>query len=160
VTEACGGCGRAIAGGTAGCRAEFDALVGRDFTDARFFASHRLFVDVYALQHPDEFCRSAKSLAAHLAGLCLILEHEAGAATGAAALRDWLEGPRALDKPPVPATRGAITLADLAGIDDPAAWRQALRRWAESTWAAWVDLHPLARRWAAEALGGPLRARR
>lgn len=152
MTDTCSGCGRAIAGGAAGCRAEFDNLVGRDFSDPRFFAVHRLFVDVYALQHPDEFCRSAKSLAAHLGGLCLILEHAASAATGAAALRAWLDGPRALDKPPIPADRGAITLADLAGIEDHALWREALRRWADAVWAAWRDLHPIARTWVVEAL--------
>lgn len=154
MSEFCSGCGRAVAGGTRGCRAEFDALVGRDFSDPRFFASHRLFVDIYALQHPDEFCRSAKSLAAHLCGLGLILEGGASAATGAATLRAWLDGPRALDKPAVPAERGAITIADLAGIDDPAAWRAALQAWAMSTWAAWSDLHAVSREWTSEAKAG------
>jgi hypothetical protein len=152
AAETCTGCARPIEGGTVGCRAEFDLLVGRDFSDPRFFAVHRLFVDTYSLQHPDEFCRSAKSLAAHLCGLCLILEHEAGAATGAAGLRAWLDGPRLLDKPPIPADRGTTTLADLAGIDDPASWRAALRRWAETIWAAYGDLHPVARAWVATAL--------
>ena len=152
MTEGCAGCGRMVEGGTAGCRALFESLLGRDFSDPRFFASHRLFVDVYALQHPDEYCRSAKSLAAHLCGLCLILEQGASAATGAVALRAWLDGPRALDKPPIPSDRGAITLGDLAGIDDPAAWRAALKRWAASTWEAWRDLHPVARTWVADAV--------
>jgi hypothetical protein len=151
MSEKCTGCGRPVQGGTAGCRAEFDALVGRDFSDPLFFASHRLFVDIYALQHPDEFCRSAKSLAAHLCGLGLILEGGASAATGAAALRAWLDGPRALDKPAVPAGRGAITIAELARIDDPAAWHAALQVWAVSTWAAWSDLHEMAREWISEA---------
>ncbi len=151
MTEACAGCGRTVEGGTAGCRAEFETLLARDFSDARFFAVHRLFVDIYALQHPDEYCASAKSLAAHLAGLCLILEHGASAATGAAALRAWLDGPRAPAKPPLPTGRGAVTLGDLAGIGDPAAWREAVARWAEATWHAYRDLHPAARGWVAEA---------
>ena len=152
MTETCTGCGRAVAGGTAGCRADFDALIGRDFGDARFFASHRLFVDVYALQHPDEFCRSAKSLAAHLCGLRLILEEGASAAIGPARLRGRFNGLDQLDKPPIPSERGDVTLADLAGIDDPAAWREALLRWGRATWHAYRDLHELARRWCAEAL--------
>jgi hypothetical protein len=149
VAEACSGCGRRIEGGTEGCRAAFDALVGRDFGDARFFAVHRLFVDAYSLQHPDEFCRSAKSLAAHLAGLCLILEHGASPAIGSASLNRWLDGPAPLAKPPIPADRGAVTLADLEGIEDPGAWGAAVRRWAESTWEAWRELQPAARIWAA-----------
>lgn len=154
MSEACAGCGREIEGGAAGCRAEFDALLARDFSDARFFAMHRLFVDTYALQHPDEFCRSAKSLAAHLVGLMQIVEGGASPASGDAALRAWLDGPRELEKPPVPAGRGAITLADVGQVDDPVAWREALRRWAESTWKAWEQLRPLARQWAAEASAG------
>jgi hypothetical protein len=152
MTETCSGCGRAVAGGTAGCRADFDALVGRDFSDARFFASHNLLVDTYALQHPDEFCKSGKSLAAHLCRLCLLLGDDAGKAAGIAAVRAWLDGPRALEKPLIPSRRGATILADLAGIDDPAAWRAALTGWAESTWAAWRDLHPIAGQWIADAL--------
>jgi hypothetical protein len=97
--EACSGCGWAVAGGTQGCRARFDELIARDFGDATFFAVHRLFVDTYSVQHPDQFCRSAKSLAAHLAGLCLILEGGEPAATGAAFLNRWLNGPGRLEKP-------------------------------------------------------------
>jgi hypothetical protein len=153
MNETCRGCGRAIEGGTESCRATFDLLVGRDFGDARFFAVHRLFVDVYALQHPDEFCASAKSLAAHLAGLCLILEHGASPASGDAELRRWLDGPSGLAKPELPAERGAITLANLEGIDDPIAWREAVGGWADSVWHAYADLHSPARAWAREATG-------
>ena len=147
--EPCSGCG--APGGTAACRALFDALIARDFADPAFFAVHRMFVDTYCLQHPDDSCASAKSLAAHLIGLCLILEEGASAATGATFLRDWLDGARALDKPDLPAQRGRTILADLAGIDAPSAWRHAVRRWADSTWDAYADLQPLARRWAAAA---------
>lgn len=152
MIEACTGCGRAVEGGTEGCKAAFDALLARDFSDARFFATHRLFVDTYCLQHPDDYCASAKSLAGHLAGLCLILEHDASAATGAAALRRWLNGPRRLEKPPLPADRGGITLGDLLGIDDPAAWREAVTRWAGGAWEAYRDLQPVARGWVMEAM--------
>lgn len=148
----CPGCGSAE-GGEA-CRARFDEAVARDFGDPDFFSVHRMLVDTYCLQHPDDFCVSAKSLAAHLTGLCLILEEGASAAAGAAFLRDWLDGERALDKPAVPAERGRTILADLAGIGAPSAWRHAVRRWADSTWDAYSELHPLARRWAAEARSG------
>jgi hypothetical protein len=150
--EACPGCGSVE--GSEACRARFEAMLARDFQDARFFAVHRLLVDNYCLQHPDEYCASAKSLAAHLVGLCLVLEQEASAATGAAFLRDWLDGERALDKPDLPDRRGGIVLADLGGIDEPEAWRKAVRGWAATIWQAYADLQPLARRWAAEARAG------
>lgn len=149
MTEPCPGCG--AAGGAAACRASFEAAIARDFADPDYFAVHRMLVDTYALQHPDDYCASAKSLAAHLTGLCLILEEGASAATGATFLRDWLDGTRALDKPALPTERGRTILADLAGIEAPSAWRHAVRRWAESTWDSYADLQPLARRWAAEA---------
>lgn len=147
----CSGCGWVVEGGTAGCRARFEELVARDFSDPLFFASHRLFVDTYCLQHPDEYCRSAKSLAAHLAGLCLILEQGASAATGAGFFRDWLDGPREIDKPPLPSDRGSFPLGEIAAVAEPAAWREAVRRWAEVTWQAYSGLQPLARSWSAAA---------
>jgi hypothetical protein len=143
--ERCQGCGRPVEGGTEGCRAAFDVLVGRDFSDARFFAVHRLFVDTYSLQHPDAFCASAKSLAAHLAGLCLILEGGASPAIGSPRLNRWLDGPASFAKPPLPEERGALTLADVEAIEDPVLWAEALRRWAESVWEAYRALQPLAR---------------
>jgi hypothetical protein len=50
-------------------------LLARDFTDAAYFRVHRMIVDTYCLQHPDRYCVSAKSLAAHLTGLCWLIEH-------------------------------------------------------------------------------------
>ena len=151
--ERCSGCGRIVEGGAAACQARYEALLARDYENPAFFAVHRMFVDVYSLQHPDRYCRSAKSLAAHLVGLGLILVDGISPASGGAALRDWLDGKRELEKPPLPEGRGGITLGDVEGIAEPGPWREAVRAWAESTWEAYTELHPLARRWAAEAGG-------
>ena len=132
MSELCSGCGRAVAGGTQGCRAEFDALVGRDFSDPRFFASHRLFVDIYALQHPDEFCRSAKSLAAHLCGLGLILEGGASAATAPPRCAPGSTG-RASDKRPCRRGGGSPSPTWATSDDTPRARRA--QGWRCSTWA-------------------------
>jgi hypothetical protein len=147
----CDECGWLHAGGREGCRARFEEYLARDFSDALYFRTHRLFVDTYCLQHPDQFCRSAKSLAAHLAGLGWILEGGASAAVGPERLHRWLSGERRLDKPPLPPGRGATTMGDLPGDADPADWAAAVRDWAESTWAAYADLHALAREWRAQA---------
>ena len=149
--EPCDECGRPAAGGRTGCRATFDEYVARDFSNALYFRTHRMFVDTYALQHPDEFCRSAKSLAAHVVGLCAILEQGASPAVGADALRRWLDAGRRLDKPNLPPRRGEMTIGDLPAEADPAAWAESVRRWAESTWAAYAEIHPLAREWLAQA---------
>jgi hypothetical protein len=149
--ERCGGCGRMVEGGTVGCQTRYEALLARDYEEPAFFTVHRMFVDTYSLQHPERYCRSAKSLAAHLVGLGLILEEGISATSGGAGLRDWLDGARKLDKPPVPETRGEVTLGDVERIDEAGAWRVAVQAWAVSTWQAYSELHPLARRWAAEA---------
>ena len=147
MLEPCHGCGWRVEGGYSGCRARFDEILARDFSDARYFASHRLMVDTYCLQHPDESCASAKSLAGHLVGLCWILEHEAQSSVGPKALQRWLNGNRQLSKPPIPSERGRLTIGDLSLEDDPKAWAEAVMRWAETTWKAYESLHPVAREW-------------
>lgn len=149
--EPCDQCGWREAGGRAGCRARFEEFLARDFSDPLFFRTHRMFVDTYCLQHPEDFCASAKSLAAHLAGLCWILEGGAGTATGPEPLRRWLSGERRLDKPALPEQRGALTIGDLPEDGDAAAWGEAVRRWAESTWAAYAGLHDIAHAWVGQA---------
>lgn len=153
MTESCDECGWTVEGGTDGCQARYEALLARDYEDPTFFAVHRMFVDTYSLQHPKRYCRSAKSLAAHLVGLGQILEDGISAATGTAALRAWLDGPGTLEKPPLPEAFGEITLGDVETIEEAGPWREAVRAWAVSTWQAYAELHPLARRWAAEAAG-------
>jgi len=156
MSEACDECGWAEAGGREGCRARFEAFLARDYSDALYFRVHRMFVDAYCLQHPEQYCASAKSLAAHLVGLGWILEGGAGPTSGPARLRDWLDGPATLDKPPLPARRGELTLGDLRVESGPAEWEAAVRRWAQSAWDAYAELQPLARKWRTEAAGAPL----
>jgi hypothetical protein len=151
--EPCDQCGWREAGGRQGCRERFETLLARDYSDPLFYRVHRMFLDAYCLQHPAEYCVSGKSLAAHLAGLCWILEGGARPAQGPSPLRDWLDGARALDKPPLPERRGSLTIGDLPADGDPGAWGEAVRAWAESTWAAYADLQPLARQWVAKAAG-------
>ena len=147
MTDRCDGCGLAVEGGRTGCREIFDQVIARDFSDARYFSVHRLVVDCYSLQHPDQFCRSAKSLAAHLVGLCSILESKASAAAGSPLLRDWLDGRRELDKPELPAERGEITIGDLPLDAAPGEWKHAVHAWAAAIWRAYEELQPLAREW-------------
>lgn len=149
--ERCAGCGRKVEGGSEGCQARYEQLLARDYEAPAFFAVHRMFVDTYSLQHPGRYCGSAKSLAAHLVGLGQILEDGISPASGGPGLRRWLDGTRELDKPPLPEARGEITLGDVERIDEAGAWRVAVQAWAVSTWRAYAELHPLARKWAEEA---------
>ena len=150
----CDGCGLATEGGEAGCQALFDRLIERDFSNALFFRHHRLAVDTYSLQHPERYCKSGKSFAAHLVGLQKILEANVSSAVGDGSVQKWLNGSRTLDRPDPPRFRGKLTIADAVAIDDPEEYGAAVRKWAESTWDAYQPLHDLARTWAREAHRG------
>ena len=129
-----------------------DELLARDFGDFRYFRVHRLMVDTYSMQHPERYCKSAKSLAAHLTGLAWLMEHGGDRALGSEPLRRWLNGRSDLEKPPIPGFRGVLTIADVRGARDPEAYALAVERWARSTWEAYAPLHELAREWIRLAL--------
>ena len=153
-SEACASCGLVVAGGTEGCQRLFEAIGLREYEDMRFARYHRIVVDVYALQHPDRYGRSAKSFAAHLTGLGAWLEDEASAQTVNAAVQRWLSGPSPIAKPQLPPSYGAVTVRELADADDPVRYGEALRRWVRTTWDAYASLHSTAREWIAMAQGG------
>jgi hypothetical protein len=105
---------------------------------------------VYCLQHPDRYCVSAKSLAAHLTGLAWAVEHGFDE-HGLRQLQRALDGPVNLLKPAIPRDRGSLTIADVASAADTESYLKALDAWARSTWAAYGDLHATARAWVARA---------
>jgi hypothetical protein len=147
----CAGCGLVVAGGGDACHALFEELIARDFSDYRYGRTHRLMVDAYAVQHVERYCRSAKSFAAHLGGLCCRFEH-AGDPAALAALQRWLDGRVPLERPEPPRKRGALTIADAHGAPDPETYREAVERWARSAWDAYRALHGLARGYLSSAL--------
>ena len=125
----------------------FDEFRVREMSElAPSYASSRLTIDVYCLQHPDRYCVSAKSLAAHLTGVCWALEHGITEG-GLRELQRRLETRHDLVKPPVPADHGKLTVADIAALTGPDEYLRALDRWARSTWAAYSDLQEIAREW-------------
>jgi hypothetical protein len=156
---ACSGCGVPRPEGTRGCRALFDALTIRQWDLPVAYPVRRMMVDTYALQHPDEFCVSAKSFAAHLTGLCAALEH-ADHPTVLRVLLAWLESRPALEKPALPTARGAVTIDVAVEAPDGERLVAAADRWARSTWEAYAALQPLARRWVDEAIRHPAATRR
>jgi hypothetical protein len=109
-------------------------------------------VDTYALQHPDRYCVSPKSFAAHLTGLCWTLERSGDRAVGSEALRRWLNGTSRIEKPDLPVFRGNVRIADVTGVEEPVAYGKAVDGWARATWEAYAELHVVARRWIQDAL--------
>ena len=138
-----------IAGGTDGCQRLVDEFRAREMSElAPSYAWTRLTVDVYCLQHPDRYCVSAKSLAAHLTGLAWTLEHGVDQGAGLRKLQRSLDGRVDRAKPPIPRERGKLTIADVTAAHD---YTAAVDAWARSTWEAYSPLHETARAWIARA---------
>ncbi len=151
--DACTGCGLKIEGGAVACQELFDEFRVREAADlAPSYAATRLTVDIYCLQHPERYCVSAKSLAAHLTGLAWALEH-GGSDKGLRALQRWLNGRVDITKPPIPQPRGDMTIGDIHTVPDRESYLAAVDRWARSTWTAYSSLHPIAEQWIDQALG-------
>ncbi|MDQ3870181.1 MAG: DUF5946 family protein [Chloroflexota bacterium] len=148
----CAGCGAWIRDGTAGCQAIFEEIGARAWADLRYARRQRMVVDTYCLQHPERYCVSAKSLAAHLTGLAWAFEYGEHPSVARAVLR-FLDGNPSLQKPDLPASRGAMTIADVAA-SGPDGFAAAVEGWAHCTWDAYAALQPLARQWIEEALAG------
>lgn len=147
----CTECGFQVPDGSAGCLAMFEQLIARDFSDFRYFPHHRLMVDVYAVQHPTQYCASVKSLMGHVGGLCCQFEYGGDPAIYRTFLRS-LNGTLPIEKPPVPRFRGEITIAHVKDAPDPDSYARAIEEWARPAWQAYADLHSLAGNWIRAAI--------
>jgi hypothetical protein len=117
-------------------------------------APPRLFIDTSAMQHPRRACKSAKSYAGHLAGLCCGVEY-GGSMNVYAALGRWLSDSAeriGLTRLQEPEYRGTLTLRHLYGVDDRTTFERRLREWATDVWDAYSSQHDIARRWIGTAL--------
>lgn len=141
----CPSCGARL-GGREGCQSAFDQLSAQAWSSPLRGAAHNLVVDTYAMQHPDEYGRSAKSYAAHLTALCCGIEH-AGDQKLYWAIARWLDGPAVLEKPPVLARRGSLTIADVFVTASDDAYADLVRRWGGAVWVAYAGQQKLARTW-------------
>ena len=122
----------------------------------------RLIVDTFAMQHPERGCRSAKSYAAHLTGLCCGLEYN-GAESVYAALQRWLNGPVeaiGIARPTEPDCRGALTIRYVHDALTEAELIARTREWAEDVWEAYSSQHEIAREWIRKTIGAESRAAR
>jgi hypothetical protein len=134
--------------GQPNCATLRDVLLARDFEQpVRYWKYHRLAVDAYCVQH-SSYVDSAKSLAAHLCGLCVALEQN-NEPEKLKRLQHWLSKNPNLPKPELPSFRGSLTIADVSGIDDPVVYGSAVEAWARSAWEAYKLLQPIAREWLA-----------
>jgi len=156
----CPSCGARL-GDRSGCQALFDELLAKAWESPQRASVHTLLVDAYALQHSEEYGRSAKSYAAHLLGLCCGVEAPRDRELYWAIPR-WLDGPARLTRPADIHDRGDVTIASLRKPRDEADYTDLVRTWARNVWIAYAAQHETARAWlaAVRAESGPPQANR
>ena len=149
MTAICNGCGLEIEGGRDACQRLFESRMSLETSDYRYARLHRLVVDCYCLQHPQQYCVSAKSLMAHLAGLCIAIERD-GEQEAYRTLQKSLNGNPTLVKPALSEARGNCTIADVLKTSDPNGYAHCVNEWANQIWRAYQSTQDWARDWLAQ----------
>jgi len=149
----CPSCGAQGVGGLDGCLALFGTLGAREFSDTDYFQLHRLTVDAYCLQHPEQYMKSSKSAAAHLAAMFWSMEIGMSAHMPAP-LKLWVDGPKKYVRIPPPSfcERGLITIVDVISAESSEDYETRAWEWAKSAWSAWSGHWDQARAWVQEAI--------
>ncbi len=130
------------------CWAAFNTVMEREYSNPELMTVHRLSVDAWAVQHPGDGSRRAvQSVGLHLARL--MVQIEGGICEEAAndAMRSFASRKSELPELP-PRSAYHLTVANVVGAVEPNAHLQAVRSWAEATWADWADQHAFIRDWA------------
>ena len=149
--DICEDCGAVVAEGKAGCLKLFEEILAKEFSDYHYGKIHRLTVDAYSLQHPDEYMRSGKSFAAHLTGMYVALESEDALALNQI-VQKWLSTNPKIEKPArLPEQRGNLTITFIHSAVDADEHTKRVREWAREVWSAWSEHHALAKRLIDEA---------
>ncbi len=154
--DRCPDCGAAVPGGRAGCQGLMDAIQARAYGDLQVAATRDLAFDAYCMQHPERYCRSAKSYAAHLTRLCCGVEH-GGNPRVHEAIQRWLNGSPSIEKPEAPGHLGRMTVKDLESAAGEHS--RLVQDWARSVREAYATQQEMARHWLQAALSGQKAAR-
>jgi hypothetical protein len=150
-TSRCPGCFVELAAGalpyrgyyhaSAECWAEYTRVLAVEYQDAVLFGQvHQLTVDAYAVQHaggqhPD------KSVCGHLVGLQLVLRRKFKSTDVPARLQQLAAGIRSWPHFDPPVQRARTTAHVVAQAKTAREHAQAVRTWAEETWACWSAHH-------------------
>jgi hypothetical protein len=141
-------CGALVPEGFASCRAVFEDVCAREYSDPAFATVHLLTVDAYALQHSEE--HGPRSNAFHLMRLCNLLERGGNPRLGQRlprhAGKDLEEQYQTFPTlAPPPPHRGGGTVVDVHRAQSPQEHEERIRAWAWSVWEAYRPHHEWAR---------------
>ncbi len=157
----CIGCGAAVPAidgpthrymeSSPGCWQLYGEVLAREYSDRTFWASHRLTVDTYAVQHPGRPSpQSIQSVAVHLISLLLVLEQEATPEHALRAIRAAATVSERFTWLPPPSSMGSVTVANVHGARNALDHAKHVRAWAEAAWASWSHHHQTIRSWVPE----------
>jgi hypothetical protein len=135
-------------GASAACWALYGEVLAREYGEQGYPAWHRLTVDAYAAQHPGEpEPRSIRSVAIHLAGLCLAVERGVPPGCASALIRELLASAPDVRWLDPPADRGSVTVREVWDAADAAQHEERVEHWARAVWNAWSAHHETVRDW-------------
>lgn len=134
-----------------GCWQHYGEVLAREYGRGGFGSAHRLTVDTYAVQHPqNRDRRNRRSVALHLMSLCLFLDRAEDMLRATSAIAEHAERRRGgsefpwLEPPP---SLGELTVVHVYTAQGPAEHVQRVRAWAASAWNAWSEHHARVRGW-------------
>ena len=159
VDSKCTECGAQVPAEFSSCDEFFVSLLTplglRGVESSEVAALGRLLVDTFAMQHPGRSCKSVKSYAAHLTGLCCGVEYS-GARSVYAALQRWLSRSAeaiGIGRPTEPDYRGALTIRYVYDAHTEAESAARVHAWAKGVWETYSSQHEIARDWIRKATG-------
>jgi Family of unknown function (DUF5946) len=133
-----------------GCWQRYGEVLAREYGRGGFGSAHRLTVDTYAVQHPqNRDRRNRQSVALHLMSLCLVLGRGEDMQRARSAIAEHAERHRGSEFPWLepPASLGELTVLDVHAAQGPAEHVEGVRAWAASAWNVWSQHHARVRGW-------------
>ena len=148
-TTTCSCCGSVLQESFESCRAMFNSVLEREYSNPAFGEAHLYTVDAFCLQHSAQ-C-GPRSNAFHLMRLCWLLEHG-----GNPSIRQVRAGGRAFynarekdyrDFPFLepPATVGDLTVVSVLEAQNAEDHNERAKAWVQYAWDAWSQHHAWAR---------------
>ena len=131
-----------------GCWAVYGEVLAREYSDTTFWATHRLTVDCYAVQHPGRPSPQAiGSVSTHLMCICATLERGLDAAAPPGTMRLVPKEMRSVHWLEPPAHPVGVTVLDVHAAASAPEHLEAVRTWATALWSAWSDHQDQVRAW-------------
>ena len=132
-----------------GCWAAYGQVLAREYEDHPAYSEiHKLTVDTYAVHHPGiETPQARSSVGFHLSRIHLWLEFGWTVSEIDAVMNEISAKRRAYPWLAPPATRAAVSVADVLAARTPEEHKEMVRRWARAVWDNWSEHHAKVRAW-------------